>query len=274
MAPTIVTSTKNITLRGLSMEIFGINQFGRSTRESWETTTAAYSSQFLLEKLDGIVTAFSTFYSVTASTIVIVPPPQESQETQRPTSVRGLQEQQNDPSLDSVQITYEQMLIFDTTDPTINSNVMVQMPFDTEERRKAYISFLNENSENAALSNVADSTAVTIVSPGVPTSPPETASPTLAPTDGSGGGGGNSNSIFSSLTLPAIIGIGCGGGAIVVLFIIYCLYCRSAGGDSKRSKKGSNSSSTPPMTVSVSRDEVNTRPHNQHSNGYGDQRYV
>jgi hypothetical protein len=155
----------------------------------------------------------------------------------------------------------------------VTSNTLVQMPFDTEQRRQAYIKFLNQNSDNVALSNVVDSTAVSIFTPGTPTIPPQTAPPTFTPTD-SGGGGGNSNDNSFILSLPAIIGIACGGGALIVLFIIYCFYCRSGGaGDDKRSKKGSNSSSTPPMTVSVNRsDDVSTLRDHKYANGHGDQR--
>jgi hypothetical protein len=277
IGPPTVTSTKNITLRGLSMEIFGINRFGRSTQESWESTTAAYSTQYVQEKLDGVVFAFSTVYNVMASTIVLAPPDEgETRRRQRRYIVRGLQQQQNDLSLDSVQITYQQTLIYDTTDPTITSTFLAQMPFDTEQRRQSYITFLNQNSENVALSNVVDSTAVTVFTPGAPTIPPETTPPTFAPTDNGDTGGGSSNSNVNSsiLSLPAIIGIACGGGALIVLFIIFCLYCRRNGGGSKRSKKGSNSLSTPPMTVSVSRDDEVSRLHgHKHSNGHGDQRY-
>ncbi|KAG7366741.1 hypothetical protein IV203_029411 [Nitzschia inconspicua] len=261
VVPTTTTATKNITLRGLEMELFGINQFGRTTQESWMTTTASYSTLYVQQQFGGIVSMFETIYTVTDSTIIVTQAPGKRQVR------RNLQQQ--DISGDSVKITYTQTLIYDTSDPAITSNFLAEDPFDTEENRVAYVNYLRNNANNLPLSRVVGSTAVTVASPGAPSVSPPTPEPTMAPflPPSPTQNGNDDNESF--LSLPAIIGIACGGGALLILFIIYCLYCRS-GGLGKNSKKDAKSTSTPPMTVSVNRDdEVSTLHDLKHMNGHG-----
>lgn len=260
--PTTPNSSKVVTLRGVQMEIFGIGQFGFNTQSSWESTTAAYNTEYVLEQFDGIVSNFQTTLTVTDSIIVTTP---------QGRSLRSLQQQQDSSSGDSVKITYTQQLIYDTVDVTVTANMLAQEPFNSVQKRENYVAFLNVNAENLALSRVVDATAVTIGTSSAPTVPP--LSPTLPPTPTPNSGGGDST---AALGLPAIIGIACGGGALLILIVIYFLYCRG-GGSGKKTKKDSKSSATPPMTVSVNRDdEVSTLhdPKQLNGHGGGDQRYV
>lgn len=249
------------------MELFGINTFGTNTQQSWVLTTAQYNTKYVQEQMDGIVFSFQTLYEITGSTIVLSP--------QNGSGRRLRNLQQTDISGDSVKITYSQTLIYETTDPSITPNMLSTEPFDTEEKRALYVEFLRNFADNLALSRVVSSTAVTTASPTAPTISPGTMPPNTLPTQSPVQPDNNKSAILS---LPAIIGIACGGGALLILFVIFCLYCRGGGGGKtkKTSKTSSVSSKSPPISVSVNRDDdVSTLHDPKQMNGHGgDQRYV
>ncbi|KAL3908046.1 MAG: hypothetical protein SGILL_008633 [Bacillariaceae sp.] len=266
-SPTPMASgTKNITLRGLNMEIFNIATFGFDTQSSWETTSAEYNMQYVNEQMAGVITGFTTFFNVTASTIVVPPTPAQEQGVRRGRT-RGLKQRAGRELQEesSVKITYSQTLIYDTADTTLQSMDLATSPFDTEAKRDVYVEYLNTNSGNAQLSQVTSSTAVTQSSPIAPTVPPVPDPPSSPPSDGGDSSGG--------LSTAAIIGIACGGGALLILVAIYFCYCRKSG-DSKKDMK--ESALTPPMNVSVHRDDDVSTLHDPHvaggkANGHGDQ---
>jgi hypothetical protein len=200
--------------------------------------------------LDGIVIGFSTSIKVTGSTIVLAPSEESGLR-------RELQTGQ-----DSVKITYSQTLIYDTTDTTLQLMDLATMPFDTEEKRDNYVTFLNQNSGNTALSQVTSSSAVTQSTPIAPTMPPMPGQPTQPPSDG--------GEPSSTLATAAIIGIACGGAAFLLLCAMVFVYCRI-----KPEQKDSRSSLTPPLNISAIKDDDVSTLHDPHVAGgrpNGDQR--
>jgi hypothetical protein len=188
------------------------------------------------------VESFSTTFEVTD---VITP----NSRKQRGLMRRDLQQQQ-----ERVIVEYTQTMTYATTDDSITPDTLATAPFATQEEKTAYVTLLG-TSGDTVLEQVTGVSEVII--PAVPTSAPGTPPPTQSPADEAGG-----------LSTAAIIGIACGGGAVVVMAILYFLYCRSGG--SKESYKGDD----PPLHVSVKDDEISTLAGPAGPPTYGDQRYV
>mmetsp|Transcript_16482 Transcript_16482/g.28739 ORF Transcript_16482/g.28739 Transcript_16482/m.28739 type:complete len:663 (+) Transcript_16482:106-2094(+) len=225
------TPLVNQTLRGLEMQLFGISSFGESVQENWETVTEAFSAESVQKLFSSTVSSYQTIYNVTSSVLVV--PPADG-------SGRRLSRRLQQPTQNSVMITYTQTMIYETNDDTVTPDLLAVLPFETEPLRMQYVDYMNKFSGDPVLEQVTETSQVTVAGP---TMPPINIPPTNPPM------------IIDDepiLSTPAIIGIACGGGALLLLIAFYFLFCR------KRNTKAVTSD--PPLNVAVSTkdDEVST----------------
>ena len=254
-APNESTQKISETLKGLQMGMAGITELPTAARVSWEELTESFTTSYVFNDMKGSVSNFVTTYEVTD-----ISPPIDLRRLQRVMrgNQRGLQTQ-------GIIVKYTQTVEYDTIDPNkFTPNLIVTSPFKTDDERTAYVTLLG-TSPNDLLSQVSGVSEIRIQDVA-PTSPPESVStdaPTTAPKNG------------IVLTKPAIIGIACGGAAILILCLIFCVYCCRSGGDSKGGGDA-RSSGEPPLHVSVRDDEVSTLAGGPQTGTpmYGDQRYV
>ena len=235
------------------MQLFGVNSFGSSTQQSWQEVTKGWSTMQIQNILGSSVSSYQTTYIVTSSTVI----DGDSSRRRRSTRQRRGLQQQDSPS---VKVTFTQTISYVTTDLSVTPELLSTFPFETASQRNKYVQHIQDNSDDTALLEVQDTSKVTAAATGP--SPQPTAAPSPTTTE------------KALLSIPAIIGIGCGGAALLLLIILYFVYCRG-----NKGKKTVTSSTETPMIVSVNKDDevstlndptvVGNGP--QHN---GDQRYV
>jgi hypothetical protein len=242
------------TLKGLQMGMAGITDLPASARLSWEELTESFTTSYVFNDMKGSVSNFVTTYEVTDISPITL---QRHRRMMRGNQ-RGLQTQ-------GIIVEYTQTVKYDTIDPNKFTPILIATsPFETDNERTAYVTLLGTSS-NDLLSQVSGVSEIQIQDVN-PTSPPESVStdaPSTAPKNG------------IVLTKPAIIGIACGGAAILILCLIFCIYCCRSGGGSKGGSDA-RSGGEPPLHVSVRDDEVSTLAGGPQTGTpmYGDQRYA
>lgn len=137
-----------------------------------------------------------------------------------------------------VVVTYNQEVSYSTTDNVLLSKeFLAKSPFATAGQRIDYVQVL-QGTNDPVLEAVADSSPVTFADELAPTSAPVDGKP-LEPEAG--------------FPMAAIIGIACGGGAILIVAILFFIYCKS-----NNSKKDAPRGENPPQNVSIKEDEIST----------------
>jgi hypothetical protein len=227
----------------------GVDSFPPTTQETWSAFTGEFSEGSIAEGFADTVSNFRTTYEVTSFEIVPL--------RRRGLSISGrwLRNSNSDDDRrqlqgdSSVIVVYDQTVTYITTDPdTYTPELLVTDPFATTDQKSQYVTFLGTSSDPnlEAVSGVSN----VEVPPQTPTAAPVEVAPTSAPTEAD----------TSPLSTPAIIGIACGGGALLILAVLYFLYCRNRGGSSGAtgSKYQSDLGDEPPLQVSIREDEVST----------------
>jgi hypothetical protein len=216
-------------MMGLQMTLVGIDSFSDRTKEGWTKETEAFCTSYYENDVEG-----STFVTSIAVTNFVI-----SSNSRRSMRRSGRNLQTGD-----VIITYNQVVSYeDTGNAFITEEYLAKVPFGTPDQRDNYVdSFQNLN--DPVLEAVTDSSPVTFADEISPTSAPINIQPqpNIDPDD------------KFSLSLAAIIGIGCGGGAVLIIAILFCIYCRA-----KKSKDSSRRDDSPPThNVAMKADEVST----------------
>jgi hypothetical protein len=227
LVPTVGDPNRK-TMRGLQMTLVGIDSFSEKTKEGWTQETQAFLTSYYENDYEG-----STFRTSIAVKDFVI-----SSNGRRLMTRSGRNLQTGD-----VIITYNQVVSFDDTgDAVITKEYLAKVPFATPDQRDDYRdSFQNLN--DPVLEAVTDSSPVTFANEIAPTSAPVTIDPQpiIDPDDG-------------GFPLAAMIGIGCGGGAVLIIAILFCIYCRA-----KKSNDSSQREESPPAhNVTIKTDDVST----------------
>lgn len=147
---------------------------------------------------------------------------------------------------------YTQTVKYNTVDANkFSPDLMITAPFATDDERSAYVALL-KTSSNPVLLQIKGISEILV--------PAQLPRSTIVPTDPSSKKG-------PVLTKPAIIGIACGGAGLLILIILFCIYCRSGGSEGDDDKI----SGDPPLHVDVRTDEVSTLAGPDGPPTYGDQ---
>ena len=221
------------TMRGLQMTLRGIDTLSQNAMLGWAEATAAFcTSHYASDYVDG------TFRTNIAVTNVLEP--SNSRRLMRG-SERNLQG-------DDVIVTYNQVVSYsDVGDADITEEYLAKSPFDSSDERSNFVEIL-QSSNDPLLEAVTDASPVTFANEVVPTSAPIDVQPAPAPAPA------KDADQKSSLPLTAIIGIACGAGALLIIGILFCIYCRA-----KKSRDNSaRDSNPPPANVAIKADEVST----------------
>jgi len=232
------------TLTGLQMGMGGITDLTLEAELEWQRLTESFSTEYVGNDLRDSVSNFVTSYEITN-----VRSARRNRQLLRGEyePSRNLQNEQ-----DIVIVTYTQRLEYITVDPqTYSPDFLVGVPFETDSARSAYVSLL-KSSNNPVLAEINGVSKVNVPEPA-PSSPP-TEAPAPSPV----------------LSKPAIIGISCGGAGLLILVILFAIYCRSGNSDGNDNK----SSGVPPLQVDVRNDEISTLGGPSGPPTYGDRRYV
>lgn len=240
-APTETNPTENSNIdlqrkamRGLQMTLRGIDSLSENAIEGWAQETAAFcTSRYANDYVGG---AFRTNVAVTN-----VLEPSNNRRSMRG-SERNLQ-------ADDVIVTYNQVVSYSNVGVEIvdiNEEYFAKAPFDSLEDRSNYVEVL-QNSNDSILKAVTDVSPVTFADEIVPTSAPVNVQPQPAPNPAK-----DTDEKFS-LPLTAIIGIACGAGALLIIAVLFCIYCRA-----KKSDNSGRDSDPPPVNVAIKADEVST----------------
>jgi len=232
------------TMRNLQMTLSGIDSFTDSAGENWAQETATFCTEFYLNDYQE-----GTFQTSIAVKDVIVS--SNSRQLMRGPK-RKLQ-------TGDVLIIYDQDVSYANTGKAdITEEYLAKSPFDTADQLNNFVDELKETND-PLLVLVTDASPVTFADetlPIPPTSAPEEIVP-IPPTSASGNlqpGPAIKPKEKFGLTLPATIGIACGGGALLIIAILFCIYCRS-----KRSKETPAMDPSPPaVNVDIKPDEVST----------------
>lgn len=226
----------------------GITELTPEAELEWQELTESFSTSHVFNDFKDSVSNFVTSYEVTSVTLYSAK--DDGRRHQRMMRgdfqpSRGLQDQQ-----DVIIVEYTQTVKYNTIDAAaFPAKVLVAAPFEQEDNRNAYTALLQTSSQTL-LSEVRG------VSPiRVPT--PPSAAPTPAP-DEKGSG----------LSKPAIIGIACGGAGLLIVIVLFFIYCRGGDGDGGDDK----SVGDPPLHVDVRNDEVSTLAGPDGPPTYGDRR--
>mmetsp|Transcript_10518 Transcript_10518/g.18558 ORF Transcript_10518/g.18558 Transcript_10518/m.18558 type:complete len:673 (+) Transcript_10518:171-2189(+) len=231
------------TLTGLRMGLAGITSFPPDTEASWEQYTKLFSEAYAFSELNDRIENFVTTFEVTD--VMLASSGQRS--LMRGQGERDLQQ-------DAVIIEYTQTMQYDTTDPSITADQLAQAPFESTDGKTSYVTLLR-TSEDPVLEMVIGVSNV-LVPAATPAPAPGGSSPGTQPPGGD----------EPVLSTAAIIGIACGGGAVLIMIVLYFLYCRSGG---VQDAKGGDHE--PPLHVSVREDEVSTLAGPTGPPTYGDQ---
>jgi len=232
--------TENVlnTLTGLQMGMAGITELSKSAQLTWQDLTESFSTSFVFNDLKDSVSNFETTYEVTNTSLITL---QRHQRMLRGEQ-RGLQNNQQ-----GIIVEYTQTLKYDTIDANkFTSDFIATAPFEADEERTAYVTLLG-TSDDEILSRVTGVSEIELPDM-TPTMFPDS-STTMAPSTAP-----SKKSLI--LTKPAIIGIACGGAGLLILLVLFCVYCRDGGG--KEEEGGAKNNGEPPLHVSVKDDEVST----------------
>jgi len=226
---TVKDDLKRKTMRGLQITLIGIDSFSDKSKREWTEETESFCTSHYENDFKG-----GTFQTSIAVTKFLVP-------SNSRRSMRGFE---RSLQTGDVIITYNQVVSYaNTGDADITEDYFAKSPFDTPDQRSNYVEAL-QNSNDLLLEAVTDSSPVSLVDEIVPTRAPVNVEPkpNVSP-----------NENFP-LPLAAIIGIACGGGALLIIAVLFCIYCRA-----KKSKENSRrDSNPPPANVSIKADEVST----------------
>jgi hypothetical protein len=217
------------TMRGLIMKVDGIDSFSDSTRDDWEDTTEDFSTAHYEKEFP--LSSFLTTISVTNS----------QQIPQR----RGMRGRRGLQGSGGYIITYNQVVAYISTDDGFTDDYLAKSAFETSKQRDEYVQSL-QNSGNSVLGFVTDTTAPTFANDNVPISAPIN-SPTQAPI--------NPDKKDFVLSLAAIIGIACAGGALLIIIILAIIYCNKKGSKQDPTIESNN---PPTRSISLKDDEVST----------------
>jgi len=156
-------------LNDLQMTLFGISELPPDSQTVWEEFTKVFSEQIISDSVDDFVTSY---------TVVDVFQPASKRQRQ----LKGERGHRDLQDGDGVRVQYTQYIEFATTDELITPLSLAILPFQTEESRAAYVSFL-QRSEDSVLQMVTSSTNVSIQETWEsPTSPSPTQRPVTEPT--------------------------------------------------------------------------------------------
>jgi len=221
------------TMRGLQMTLSGINSLSGNSKEGWAKETAVFSTSHYANDYIG-----GTFRTTIAITNVLEPS----------NSRRSLRGSERSLQIDDVIITYNQVVSYSNVgDADITEEYLAKSPFATADQRSKFVDALR-NSNDSLLEAVTDASPVTTADEMVPTSAPVDIQPVPAPVPAK-----DSDKKFD-LSLSQIIGIACGAGALLIITILFCIYCRA-----KTSKdKSGRDYNPPPTNVAIKADEVST----------------
>ena len=165
---------------------------------------------------------------------------------------RGLQNQRQ-----GIIVEYTQTVEYYTIDASMFTPELIAIaPFKTNDQRTAYVALLGTSS-NQILAEVTGVSEFQLPPQSIATVAPSSVPPEKKD---------------SFWTKTAIIGIACGGAGLLILVILFCIYCRSGGSD--EGGDDAKSGGEPPMHVSVRDDEISTLAGPNGPPTYGDQRYV
>lgn len=218
------------------MTLSGMDSFSDVSKDAWVSETEAHCTAFYKNDYEG--SSFRTSIAVTNSFV--------TSETKRNIRGRNLQ-------TSSVIVTYNQVVSFSGTgDAEITDEYLAKGPFESEADVDSYVGTLQSYAVLDLLTTVspvsfADElvpTAAPVVVVEPTEAPISTVQPQPAEKDGEKP---------PILSLAAIIGIGCGGGALVIIAVLFWIYCRGGGGKDKELAE-----SSPPPNVSIKPDEVST----------------
>jgi len=225
-------------LRGLQMTLTGIDSFPDESKQVWSAEIEQHCTSFYENDISG--SSFQTSISVTNFFVT----------SNSKRYMRGLQNS-------AVIVTYNQVVSYSNTgNADITDDYLAKAPFASSEEIDSFKDIL-QNSNNVVLEGVVDVSAVTFADELVPIGPP---SPTEPPKDKDEKDGEG-----FKLSLPAIIGIACGAGALVIIAILFWIYCRSS--DTKKL----DDENTPPPNVSIKPDDVSTlAPPETNGGNFGD----
>jgi hypothetical protein len=235
------------TFNRLRIGLAGVKNLTVDGQLAWAELTGGYATSFVFNNFKDEVSDFETFFKVTN-----IEPFEEGRRHQRmmrgeSEPSRGLQESQQEVII----VEYSQTLKYSTIDASrFTPDLMVTGPFASTDKRSAYVTVL-KTSSNPELAQIKGVSEIDL--------PLQTAAPTAAPIVES-----------SALSTPAIIGIACGGGGLLILVILFCIYCRRGSSDGSDAK----SIEDPPLHVDVRADEVSTLAGPDGPPTYGDRRCV
>lgn len=234
--PTIGPVEASTALRSLQMTLSGIDSFSEKSKEEWSTETAAYCTSFYENDVDE--STFETNITVTNFFVT----------SNSKRSMRGLQ-------TGDVIITYNQVVSYSNIGNTdITDEYLAKAPFANRDQIDSYVTVLQE-SDDVVLKAVTNASPVTFANELVPTgAPADNIQPQPNVKDGE-----------PSLSLPAIIGIACGGGALIIIAILFWIYCRAT-----KSKELERDSNVPLPNVSIKPDDVSTLAAPETSGNFGD----
>lgn len=224
------------TLSGLQIGMAGITELSASSKASWEELTRSFSTSSVFNDLKDSVSNFVTTYEITNTSPITL------QRHHRMT--RGIQRELQ--TQQGIIVEYTQTFRYDTVDPTTFTPILLAtLPFETDSQRTAYVTLLGTSSDDT-LSEVTGVSEIQISEASSPSASPES-SPTNAPS--------NYTSTESSFwTKAAIIGVACGGAALLILVVIFCICCFCRKGDAEDGDGKSNAD--PPLQVDVRADDV------------------
>ena len=218
------------TMRGIIMRVDGIDSFSGSTKDDWEDTTEAFNTAYY--ENDYPQSTFRTTISVT-----------NFQQIPQRRGMRGRRGLQGSGGL---VVTYNQVVSYISTAEDITDDYLAKSALATSAQRDEYVQSL-QNSGNSVLVDVTDVTAPTFADDNVPNSAPIN-SPTPAPPI-------NPENKDSPLSMPAIIGIACAGGALLIIIILAIIYCNKKGSKENPTIESNN---PPTRNISLKDDEVST----------------
>jgi hypothetical protein len=223
-----VAETKQ-TLRGLIMRVDGIDSFSESTMGDWEDTTEDFSTAYY-EK---------DFPRSTFRTTITVTNYQQIPQRRGMRGRRGLQ------GSGGYVITYNHQVSYISTTDGITDDYLAKSALATSAQRDEYVQSLR-NSGDSVLRFVTGVTAPIFANDNLPTSAPIN-SPTQVPI--------NPDKKDSVLSMAAIIGIACAGGALLIIIILAIIYCNKKGSKENPTIESNN---PPTRSISLKDDEVST----------------
>jgi len=266
------------SLEGLRMGMAGITELPESSQADWKELTESFSTSYIFNDLKDKVSNYATTLTVTGVSPITVG--RRKRHLRLRWADRRLQEEVEEGVEDGEEenkepngliVEYTQTIEYDTVDKGLyTAEFLATAPFATEEDRNAYVALL-KTSRDEVLADVKGVSDIK-VSPNAP--------PTQAPIDGDGdGNNGDSNSNNNNnngqdgpaMSKNAIIGIACGATGLLILFVLFGIYCRSGGGSENGGDDGKSSDEQPPLQVDVRDDDISTLAGPSGPPTYGDQ---